>query len=220
MTAKRVVQAASLIITAYFLGRGFCGERVQDVIYAGATADSLHAAGFSPTSTKPAQLPPFLKPSSFPGAKPIFSGSGAWVPAQDIAAGDTLSVHISGVLDPTGKPWIGVWIDGKPVHWSEPPAFNLPAESRSKVAVILDAALVGGSLSPGFGVAWTPIAIAGTETGLQGTVSFSGPGHWQAAAIRTCVRTGPIDAGIGVGRVFGEHSGLYLGVSVGIRVEL
>jgi len=219
MSFRNWMQTISLVVIAILLARGFC-DRDGPVIYSGDTADSLHAHGYDPATVKEPQLPPFIKPSSIPGAKPIVYGHGTWTPTETIEAGDSVEVHVSAVLDPTGKPWLGVWIDGKPVHWFEPPQILLPKNDPSPVSVIAEAAWVGDALEPAAGLSWTPIGIGRTETGIGGSISLSGHRHWGAAFGRVCGRLGPLDAGLDLGYRFGRDSGFHVGVSVGIRVDL
>lgn len=219
MSFRNWMQTISLVVIAILLARGFC-DRDGPVIYSGDTADSLHAHGYDPATVKEPQLPPFIKPSSIPGAKPIVYGHGTWTPTETIEAGDSVEVHVSAVLDPTGKPWLGVWIDGKPVHWFEPPAILLPVNEPSPVSVIAEAAWVGDALEPAAGLSWTPIGIGRTETGIGGSISLSGQEHWGAAFGRVCGRLGPVDGGLDLGYRFGRDSGFHVGVSVGIRVDI
>jgi hypothetical protein len=131
-----------------------------------------------------------------------------------------VEVEVSAVLDPSGKPWLAVWIDGKPVHWFEPPAILLPEHEPSPVSVIAEAAWVRDALEPAAGLSWTPIGIGHTETGVGATISLSGHKHWGAAFGRVCGRLGPLDAGLDLGYRFGRDSGFHVGVSVGIRVDI
>lgn len=219
MTFRNAMQTVSLLVIAFLLIRGSCPES-PPVVYSGDVADSLASHGYSPAAKDP-QLPPFVKPGSIPGAKPIVSGSGTWTPDAAINPGDTLEVEVSAVIDPSGKPWLGVWINGKPVHWTEPPAILLHEETASDVSVIFEGAFVRGRVEPAVGASWTPICIGRTETGIGGSISLDGgSGHWGAAFGRVCGRLGPLDAGLDLGYRFGRDHGFHAGASLGLRIDI
>jgi len=220
MSFRNWMQTISLVVIAVLLARGFCNrDTTPPVIYSGDTADSLDTHGYDPATVKPPQLPPFLKPEQVPGAKPIVYGGGTWIPDTTISPGDTLDVQVSAVFDPSGKPWLGVWINGKPVPWFEPPEILIPEATESKVSVIFEAALVGDEIEPAAGLSWTPLVIAGAETGIGATISLHGPGHWGAAFVRSCGRIGPLDGGLDLGYRVGRDHGFHFGASIGLRID-
>ena len=221
MSFRNWMQTISLVVIAILLVRGFCErDTTPPIIYSGDTADSLDTHGYDPAVEKPPHLPPFIKPEQIPGAKPIIYAGGTWTPDTTINPGDTLDVQVSAVFDPSGKPWLGVWLDGKPVHWTQPPEILIPEAAESKVSAIFEAALVGGEIEPAVGLSWTPIGIAGTETGIGATISLRGQEHWGAAFIRSCGRVGPLDGGIALGYRFGRDNGFHIGASLGLRIDI
>jgi hypothetical protein len=185
-----------------------------------ATADSL---GYKPVQfVKPGQIQP-VKPVQ--GGNPIVAGSGYVVRPDSLEVWpDTLPVEVSVIDDGNGNWWAGVWVAGQPVHWERLEAIKPDADEPSDWSAILECAWVRERPDIGIGLAWTPIAFAGAETGLAATVDLNrvidtAP-DWAALCGHASKAYGPVRIGAQVGYRFGEDAGLHLGVSVGIGLDL
>lgn len=182
----------------------------------GETADSLRAHDYTVAEQKPARLPSFIKPEDLPGAKPILSAHGQWTAPRVYERGDSLPVEVSVVDDGDTNTWVGVWIDGEPVAWTEAPRVDIEPSRGSPWAVIGEFSFLDGEITLAPGLSWTPLPLWGTEMGLGATISPV----WATPSFRVVRRLGPIDVGFEAGYRIGYDSGFRPGVSLGLRVDM
>ena len=175
----------------------------------------LTESGYTPLET---QKPP-SKPVSIPGVSSTLYGSGIAVRPDSVPAWpDTLPVVVS-VVEYAGQPWIGAWVNGVPVSWTEAPRLRLQSRPRpSPVSAIAEYAILPGGGSWGVGASWQPLRLASLHAGPALTVHTGA--EWAAASVRVSHRFGPASVGASVGYRLGLEQGLHAGVSAGLAIDL
>lgn len=156
---------------------------------------------------------------SLPGVSTTLHGAGVAVRPDSMAAWpDSLPVEVA-VVEHAGQPWIGAWVNGVPVAWTEAPRIRWPeAPGPSPVSAIVEYSLTEPGGSFGLGASWEPVGIASLHAGPAVTVDTGA--DWAALSLRISHRYGPLSVGGQVGYQIGDSPGLHAGVSAGLAVDL
>ena len=169
--------------------------------------------GYTPMDTS---KPP-VEAVSLPGVSTVLHGAGVAVLPDSVAAWpDSLPVEIA-VVDVDGYPWIGAWVNGVPVAWTEAPRIAWPDSKPSPISAVCEYAFVSGN-PWGVGAAWEPVTVSGYRAGLCATVDTDT--EWAAVSARVSRRWGPLSVGGDLGYRFGDIPGLHVGVSAGLAIDL
>ena len=224
-----------LLIAATIVSLAWINKKEQPVIQGPTVAEivsALEELGYVQADQEKKPGTPGDKPE-VEGTSPVVSGSGYVVADEGTAWPDTLPVEVSVVEGPGGTPWIGTWINGKPVQWTEYPVVQWPGRDakESDWRGIVDFAFNEDSLGDpavdvGVGAAWMPVDAWGTRIGIGATVDASlfndfDP-RWAAASVRAERGiVGPLCGQFGVGYALAkdaENEGLYIAAGLSLKI--
>lgn len=175
----------------------------------------LTRKGYAPMETQKRPL----QTVSIPGVSTTLHGAGVVVRPDSVPSWpDTLPVEVA-VVEYGGKPWIGTWVNGVPVSWTEAPRILWPDPPRpSTVSVIGEYSLTEPGGSFGLGASWEPVGIASLHAGPAVTIGTGT--DWAALSLRISHRYGPLSVGGDIGYQIGDSPGLHAGLSAGLAIDL
>jgi hypothetical protein len=169
---------------------------------------------------KPDNIPDGKEP---PAGEPVLHGTGTVE-----YSGDTLQVEMVGVGAPDGSRWLTGYLKGpdgidRQIMFDRLDWWIPEHDDRSDFSLIAECAFINGP-DMGVGLAWEPLEFYGVNAGLAGTIDLNrdllDSPDWAALSARLSRSFGPISAGGHLGYRIGEERGLHTGVALGVAVGL